>query len=403
MEKDTPILQEDGYYLVYTTNSNGDDVKVRFKKPENVSANFAEENNCSLVTDKSLPDYWRCKLAEIKTIDFKQVGFFDMATKKLRSVRDGVQEYLGIEIGMEPSDRVFTVYRSPETITNIVKMMDSLPVIEDHISPDINPSKDETIGIITDTDIVEFEDKTFNSKLVLENKVSVSDKVLELVKNGKKELSLGYMAKVRQHDVYDFEQFDISPRHLAIVDSARGGAVLKFLDKNKESQRMELEKMLMLASQFSELLKKSTAEELADYVPFFEKIAEKITEEKKDDMDGMESKEEEVIEDEEIKEEIKVEDEEEKEEEKFEDAVMRATQEHIATVEKARQFLDASYNFAGKKSSEIKKAALKAYGVKVDDKEVDIAFKLLKKSDTYKNFGDNKQVDAWASLADKEF
>jgi len=413
MELDKPELQSDGYFLVHTENEDGDVVKVKFKDPSSVDL-----EECKLITDKSLPDYWRCKMYEAKATDCSQIVVYDFESKKVRSVRDGVQEYMGVELGLEPSDKVFTVYRSPATITKIFKAMDGLPVINDHIDPSVKPKDSEIIGIINDTEIVELYDKTYDSRLVLENKVKVSDEALKLVKSGKKELSLGYMAKFIAHDKYDFEQIDIKPAHLGIVDNARGGSVLRFLDKDKESKKMEmnLERMILLASQFSELLKKSTAEELAEYAPIFEKIAEKVTEEKKDETDGLESKEEETEDMEKSEEEAtdeekpepEVKDEEkeiEEDDKKVEDSksFKDALAAHFATVEKAKKFLDASYVYAGRTSEQIKKDALKAYGVSCEDSEIDVAFKLLKKSDRYNNFGDNKEKDAWAALEDREF
>jgi len=43
------------------------------------------------------------------------------------SIRDGVLEYLGTEIGLEPPDKVFAVYRSPATIANAAHAMKGIP------------------------------------------------------------------------------------------------------------------------------------------------------------------------------------------------------------------------------------------------------------------------------------
>ena len=50
------------------------------------------------------------------------VSFIDSLNTEKRtviSIRDGVQEYLGLELGLEPFDKVFKIYRSPETIRRV--------------------------------------------------------------------------------------------------------------------------------------------------------------------------------------------------------------------------------------------------------------------------------------------
>lgn len=262
-----------------------------------------------------------------------------------------------------------------------------------------------------------------------------------LVASGKKELSLGYLSEVVEHDIYDFEQKNIMPTHLAIVDAARGGSVLTFLDK--EGERMELEKMLMLAAKFLEVLKKSTPEELAEYQPIFEKIAGKVQSDESEDMEGMESldekgddqkeeiednKPEDEFEDEKSKDEkVKDEDKEKMKDEKdeklkdekekkdfkdskaFKDAVDKASKEIVVTIEKARSFLESSYAFEGKTSKEIKKDVLAVVSSdSFSDNEIDTAFKLLNVNQKYQSFGDSseektEEEKGWDNLENKEF
>ena len=226
VELDTPIETPDEQtkYKVYSENSAGDVVRVRFNgEPAKIQS-----------TDKSTPSYWNNKVSGSAFTDFKHRVFFDASTKRIRSVRDGVQEYLGIELGIEPHSKIFSVYRSPEAISGIAGMMDSLPIINDHIDPEVTPTKEQTIGILKATDIVEFNDDGTFSTLYLENEAAVNSDVLSLKDSGKKEFSLGYLGKLREHDTYDFEQYDLKPTHLALVDSARGGSVLTFIDKKDQ-------------------------------------------------------------------------------------------------------------------------------------------------------------------------
>jgi hypothetical protein len=48
----------------------------------------------------------------MKTFTFNDAVEYDGAMKAAISVRDGVLEYLGSELGMEPAERIFFVYRS---------------------------------------------------------------------------------------------------------------------------------------------------------------------------------------------------------------------------------------------------------------------------------------------------
>ena len=47
--------------------------------------------------------------------------------------------------------------------------------------------------------------------------------MLDTLNAGKKELSLGYDARLIPSDKYDFEQRDIVPHHLAVVEAGRCG------------------------------------------------------------------------------------------------------------------------------------------------------------------------------------
>jgi hypothetical protein len=407
VELDIPIEtpEEQTKYKVYADNSAGDVVCVRFSgDPAKIQSN-----------DKSTPSYWNNKLSGSAFTDFKHRVFFDASTKRIRSVRDGVQEYLGIELGIEPASKVFTVYRSPETISAIAGMMDSLPIINDHIDPEITPTDKQTIGVLKGTEVVEFNDDATSSTLYLENDAVVSSDVLSLKDSGKKEFSLGYLGKLKEHDKYDFEQYALNPTHLALVDSARGGSVLTFIDKRSKD-------MKTLTQRFTDAVNAPSMQEIVDFTKDIPEIIKNLPAEKAGEVmsllqemitvsgEGEEMPMEEVAVEDIPKEEIPMEDmdkDEDKEEAKFEDskkfkdalvlATDSAVKEHSAVIEKAIKFVDEQYSFTDKSTQQIMIDALAVeHGeTKFEDGELKTAFKLLKKSNSsLSKFGDSKEMSA---------
>jgi hypothetical protein len=76
----------------------------------------------------------------------------------------------------------------------------------------------------------------------------------------------------------------------------------------------------------------------------------------------------------------------------FKDALTKAIEAHTTVIEKAREFVDASYSFTGKTTTQIMRDALAVeHGTqKFEDAEVSVAFKLLKKTaSSLKSFGDS--------------
>ena len=102
---------------------------------------------------------------------FKDALVVDPKTKKVISVRDGVQEYRGHELGLEPADKIFKFYRAPETIKAIVDMMPGLPITEDHVSLDEAPS--ETIGTVGESALIDFVDESNDSTVKIENTIAL--------------------------------------------------------------------------------------------------------------------------------------------------------------------------------------------------------------------------------------
>lgn len=442
---------------VYTENGNGDIVVVRFGDPnmeirrDNKKArdNYRSRHKCDMQKDKSTPAYWSCKMwsgesvTSITDMAFKDAASYDGETKTITSVRDGVQEYLGVELGIEPADKIFTIFRSSSEISKLASRLEGLPIINEHCDVDKRVTKSMEIGKVGETEVLEYADDSTSSSLVLRNKANVSDKMLRLADSGKRQFSLGYKAKTRAHDEYDFEQYDIDPRHLALVDNARGGSTLTFQDgatmlKNftdsdgkfkidtflsfmdEATEKMSDEDKEKLSGKMSDALGKEYEDAKAKLADMKAKMkdAEKDSDEYKDmskKMADMETK----IKDMEFQFGKKKEDEDKKEGDKekkfgdadFKDAVSKAVdsgiKEHARVAEKAKAFLPESYSFADKSATEIMKEALAAEypDEKFEDNEISTAFKTMKKSNQYQNFGDSGQQlqNAWyAPVGGKE-
>lgn len=436
----TPFPNNKEGFSVYVKDSGGDIVLVRFSgKPTATTSN-----------DPTTPQYWNEKAAGVKDT-FKHTAFFDMSTRTVRSVRDGAQEYYGIELGLEPSDKVYTLYRSPETVANIASKLPKLPVTNDHVDVGaISEVKEsDKIGMLTATEVIELDDGSTSSTLCLENKVTLNDTAISLVNSGKKEFSLGYNGKLKPHDKYDFEQYDIVPTHLALVDNARGGSVLTFADKNEGDQMAgkkadalhsvfldaegapNLQQIVEIGNGLSEALKTVPIDELKKMLPTLQKIMamgesgdpaiEAAAEELEDVVEGdadtemvdmdktmedMEGEEKEKFADSKLfKSIVASQSKSFSDSEAFKTAVDDKVKAHSAAIDKAVNFVDEQYVFADKSTKQIMLDALKSeHGNTVfEDSELEVAFKLLKKSGSdLKNFGDSAGKSALELRIEKE-
>ena len=450
---------KDRMFAVYAKNSVGDVVLVRFFDRNNTQniddTEYVERTKakykCDIQKDMSTPSYWACRVIADdafafadKAIDhsFNHQVFFDFQNKTLKSVRDGVQEYHGAEIGLEPYDRVFTVYRKPETITSMVSQMDKLPLIEDHIDPAIDPDPETITGLIDDTEIVEYTEDFKDSTLYLKHKVAINEKGLDALSRGKRQLSLGYLGKLKEHEQYDFEQYDLKPTHLAIVDNARGGDILSFEDKQKhkeqdmklnfidEEGQLSLQKVAELVGGLQEAIKNAPLEEVTKLLPQLQELmnsakensgmskegeSAEMAEANTETTDMEEAKETEEVKSVDMEEDKEVETKDEEEEDKeeksnftdskaFSDAVSSGVDEKFKTVEKAKLFLSETYNFSDSSSFKIKKDAVEQeLGKSFEDSKVEGAFEALQKTNNdLKNFGDSAD-DAWSNLKNKDY
>ena len=357
------------------------------------------------------------------TGEFRDSAVFNASEKSAVSVRDGVLEYLGIELNMEPPDRMFKVYRSPATIANTAMKMRGLPITDEHVLLDAMPPTGG--GFVAEAEMVDALDSAAMATIAIRNQLAISDTLCLTVEAGKRELSLGYHADLVPHDEYDFEQRNIRPHHLAIVDRGRCGSMCSFIDKKPEDQpmatktklhkafsdaegTMNLQQIVELATALPEAIKAVPVDQLQELLPALQQIVEAAK-------GVMPAEEEEAPEDaplvpkEPVTPEVPTEDEDEEEDKPaFSDADMKsyadkAVKAHAAVIEKARGFLAEDYKFADKNTDEIMRDALATVDPEqFADTELALAFKLLKKPDAnYKQFADT-QTSSFNNLKDKE-
>lgn len=361
------------------------------------------------------------------TRQFADRAVFDAIEKTAISVRDGVLEYMGSELGIEPPDRIFTVFRSPATIANAAMAMAGIPLTDDHVSVDV-PATDGA-GRVSEAQMIDASDPDTMTTIAIRNRVEVGDTLMPMLDSGKRQLSLGYKADLVPHDRFDFEQRNIQPHHLAVVENGRCGGMCSFLDRkpeismkiNKafadENGEVNLQKIVEIAAALPEAIKMVPIERVSEIMPALQELIElsrqvnaateePATEEPVED-EAVEDEPQEPVTDEQTEEPVT----DEKDEKQFSDAavkvmVQKATDEaikaHAEVMDKARSFVDESYEFKGKSTAQIMRDAIATQSSETfTDAELPLAFKLLKKTADYRNFGD-AGADKFDQLKDKE-
>jgi len=372
---------------------------------------------------------------------FQDAVTYDAEEKSAISVRDGVIEYYGAELDMEPFDKVFTVYRSPATISNAAMAMEGIPLTKEHV--ELDRQAPVTGAFVTDARMVDYADEDTNSHVAVKNKISLNDSCKSYL-DGRRQLSLGYFGDLVPHQEYDFEQLNIIPHHLAAVPEGRCGAICSFLDKkvqletlkNKEDnmalhkvfkdqegegESVDIEKVAEIAMALPEAIKSVPIEKLQEIIPALQEImamagmgGEKEEKKEETEEDMAEDAQEDT---EQLQEAIEATDEDMKEEEEEEKKTVymdaakkmaksfadKAVKEYAEVVDKARNFLDESYDFKAKDAKQIMKDALATQTKEAfKDSELPLAFKLLRKNANYATFGDSQAKDPYDEIANKE-
>ena len=359
----------------------------------------------------------------MKVLQFSDVAAYDSQKKSVVSVRDGVLEYLGTELGMSPADKIFYVYRSPATIASAANLMPGIPLLGDHIEP--GTESDDAASKVESASLIDAFDSATAATLAIRNVVSLDALMQQELESGKRELSLGYTGSLVPHEKYDFEQRDIIPTHLAVVERGRCGSGCRFLDRKptKEATMPKMHKaftdadgaaslsqIVEIAAALPEAIKSVPVDKLQELLPALMEImaiAEAVgvapAAEPEPEMTDEEPKEAEPVVDEKS-EPMPITD-----SAAFKDAVKgavaSAVKQHAAAIDKAREFVDEAYCFTDKSTAQIMRDALASEhgATQFTDAELPVAFKLLKRSQSsYKNFADH-QAEGGLSARVKEF
>jgi len=304
-----------------------------------------------------------------------------MKNRKAVSVRDGYQEYLGVEIGLEPKNKIFKIYRSRKTIEEVSRKLNGLAVTDGHIELKDNIDNSLIIGKVSNSKLIDDKDENTDTTVSIENTITFNDKVIEY-----EELSLGYFAELKKHNIYDFEQVDIVPHHLAVVEAGRCGDKCKFKDEGTG-----MEELLKVWDKLT-LIQKSDF--LAKHQP--KKDEEAVKEEPKKEMKdtaefklAVQSAKSEALSD-------------FKDSDEFKTIVKAEANARAEVIEKAKNFLDSKYNFADADTVKIMRDAVATmHGDEFKDNEIPTAFKMLKKTEQYKEFGD-ANLSGWDKIAEEE-
>lgn len=353
---------------------------------------------------------------------FADFAVYSSEGKTAISMRDGVLEYLGSELGLEPANKIFTVYRSPATIANAAFSMKGIPLTDEHVSMDSPPPN--TGSTVDSAVIIDQIDETTNSRLAVLNKLTVSDTLLPLIAE-KRQMSLGYEGDLVPHSQWDYEQINIIPHHLAAVPAGRCGSLCSFLDRKQnpsedgkmkkdlllkckafvdENGAVSLEQIIEIAMALPEAMKKVPVDKLQELMPAMLEVMSYAKEQKVVTDEELVSEENTVISNKELEDMSAEKAPSEEDKAKFADAVKTAVSKekqkfadeavklYASVVNKARTFLDAEYDFTDKTANQIMKDALATQHGETEftDSELSTAFKLLKKQGAdYTKFGDS--------------
>lgn len=149
----------------------------------------------------------------------------------------GIYPYLGKQIddSLEPN-KIYRVFRPAEELLNeeTVKSFNLVPLVNDHemLGKDFKPAEEKGIdGII-------YNPRVAHGDMLMGNIKIYSEKMMRDIKNGKKELSMGYTCTYDltpgdwdgQH--YDVVQRNLRGNHVALVDKGRMGSDVRVYDKH---------------------------------------------------------------------------------------------------------------------------------------------------------------------------
>jgi len=164
--------------------------------------------------------------------------------KNVPIARTGEQDYLGTELGLDTAD-IVKVYRpesevfSPETIASF----EGKPVTDDHPS-DLLDTETATIHSKGHAQNVRRGAGEWKDYLVADLHIHDAELIRE-IKDGKREVSCGYMVEYVPNGDGTYTQKNIRGNHIAVVNEGRAGHSAAIMDNNKVAVKQERKKSNM--------------------------------------------------------------------------------------------------------------------------------------------------------------
>lgn len=290
-------------------------------------------------------------------------------------------EYLGQEIGKLPEDAIFQVWRTPDEVRSLIKVMDGLPLALGHVEH--NQIKENTLGELLSTSEVPCNES--GATIALQHTVRLNDAGVATVPHIK-QVSLDYVAELVEEDGKIFQK-DIKPVFLALVPEGRCGGACQLKDEKMKTkdEAMTVGETVDAAKKLVELLASVPADKVQDVSEMILKTIAII--------EGTETEEAPIEE---------VKDESAEEEKKMQDSARRLADaklrdeagiEAVKVYRQALSFVDAAA-LAGKSANQMKVIALKSAGVDVADGSIDVAFGVLQAMKPATKLADRKPLGA---------
>lgn len=156
-----------------------------------------------------------------------------------RVARTGIQVYSGSEVGVPTMDTV-RVYRPPNEVfdRDSMRTFAHRPITDDHPPGAVDSSNWKDFAVGNSGGEIARDGEFMRVPMVLMDKA-----VIEKIKDGKSELSVGYSTELKWEngvtpagETYDAIQTSIRVNHIAVVDAARGGPKLRIGDTASDHQ-----------------------------------------------------------------------------------------------------------------------------------------------------------------------
>lgn len=150
--------------------------------------------------------------------------------------KEGVFPYSGAQIGLEPPDRIFKVYRPAEELQKpeTLKSFELVPFINEHAMLGDYGVPAESKGVLG----VVGQNVKFNAPYLTADIKIFGNKMKDLLERGKNNISAGYSFDLDNTsgnfngENYDCIQRNIRCNHIALVQEGRCGKDVRVLDKN---------------------------------------------------------------------------------------------------------------------------------------------------------------------------